>query len=82
MTDMTTDTRYTDILSQLDGYTVVSTLCSSTKFVARESFSRKVDVYTTIFKDRAPTVSYQVLIGKTSYSTQDLSYALTLYLDA
>lgn len=78
-----TDTRYDDLYNQLDGYTIQSCLLSFTKIKGDVRKSKSVDVYTTIYGNQRPEVKYVVSwdSGKNVVETQDLAYALVLYLE-
>jgi hypothetical protein len=77
------DTRYDDLYNQLDGYTIQSGLLSFTKIKGDVRKSKGVYVLTTIYGKRRPEVKYVVSwdSGKNVVETQDLAYALVLYLE-
>ena len=78
-----TDSRYDDLYRQMDGYTVQSCILSMTKIKGDVRKSKSVVVFTTIYGERRPEVKYVVTwdSGKNVVETQDLGYAITLYLE-
>ena len=74
--------RYDDILSQLDGYTISSTLLSQTKVMIHHSESKTVKVFTTIYRNKPPKVEYMVSLnnGVVNHFSGSLDQAIAMYL--
>ena len=74
--------RYEDVINQMDGYTVSSTLLSQTKVQMHHSESKMVKILTTIYRDKPPRVEYMIIVnsGLETHTTSSLEQAIALYL--
>lgn len=73
---------YEDIVYQLDGYTIQSTLLSSTSVSVHYTKSKSLKVFTTIHKDMPPSVEYEVSLnnGLECNMVSSLEVAIAMYL--
>lgn len=74
--------RYEDVIGQLDGYTISSTLLSQTRVMVHHTESKMIKVMTTIYRDQAPEVEYLVSLnnGLDIFTTSSLEEAVQTYL--